>query len=78
MFRKCSEALNHTVCMVERDFLFYLIRGVVRNKTEMLHESKKLVSEAFAYFASFFHRAASTTKREEDFYFQFEKQSQRW
>lgn len=78
IFRKCSEALKHTVCMVERDFLFCFIRGVVRNKIEMLHESEKLASDAFASFASFFHTGASNTKRAEDFYFQFEKQSQRW
>lgn len=64
--------------MVERDFLFCFIRGVVGNKIEMLHESKKLASEAFAYFASFFYTGASNTKRAEDIYFQFEKQSQRW
>lgn len=78
IFRKGVEALKHTVCMVERVFLFCFIRGVVRNEIEMLHESEKLASEAFACFDGFFHTGASYRKRIEDFYFQFEKQSQGW
>lgn len=63
--------------MVESIFLFCFIRGVVRNTTEMLHDSEKLESETFAYFDGFFCTGTSNRKRAEDFYFQFEKQSQR-
>lgn len=82
VWRKSSESVQklwNTQCAWLRGiFLFCFIRGVVRNKIGMLHESEKLACEAFAYFASFSHTGASNTKRAEDFYFQFEKQSQRW